>query len=364
MTELLVAAGGGGDALAAAIIHQAISSKPGIIATYAWDRLSIDPLPGPRCHADFTGLASLGSATYAIQATSRAQPPSGSTLPRLASALNAPIVMLDPGAGAKGLQRQLEEVIRHYNIERLDLVDVGGDVLAQGGEPGLRSPLADALALAACSQVDVSSQLLVAGPGLDGELSEVEVLAGLSGEPVIDLSGSDVAPFRDVLDWHPSEATALLAGAAVGLRGAVEIRDAGTLVDLNNKGSHVYGLPLSVALARNRLGRALIDSPSFAEADAITRELLGFSEIEHEETKACKLVGKALRLPTADDLLAVHDAEQRAARRGATYVTFRRLAEAATGGTVPVDELRRFLIAEQPERSAWPLWSITTSVDS
>lgn len=358
MTALLVAAGGGGDALAAAIIHRATSSEPAVIATYAWDRLSIDPLPGPRGHANFVDLVALGPATYAVQATSRARPPAGSTLPRLASALRAPIVLLDPGAGAKGLQQQLEVVMSHHDVERLVVIDVGGDVLAHGNEPGLRSPLADALALAACSRVDAPSRLLVAGPGLDGELSEAEVLAGLGGELVIDLSGPDIAPFRDALDWHPSEATALLAAAAIGLRGSVEVRDAGTLVDLTHHSSHVYELSLSAALTRNRLSRALVDSSSFTEADTITRELLGFSEIEHEEAKATRLAGKALRLPTADDLLAVHAAEQRAARRGATYLTFRRLAEAATGGTVPVADLRSFLIAERPERVDWPLWSL------
>jgi len=57
MTRLWLAAGGGGDALAASILHRAVGeSQPATIATYAWDRLAVDPLPGPRAAADFDGL--------------------------------------------------------------------------------------------------------------------------------------------------------------------------------------------------------------------------------------------------------------------------------------------------------------------
>jgi len=45
---VFVAAGGGGDALATAMLHFAMTggSDDAVIATYAWDRLLIDPLPG------------------------------------------------------------------------------------------------------------------------------------------------------------------------------------------------------------------------------------------------------------------------------------------------------------------------------
>ena len=52
-------------------------------------------------------------------------------------------------------------------------------------------------------------------------------LAVTGPEPRLVLHRVDVAPFRPVFTWHPSEATALLVAAARGLRGRVEIRDAG-----------------------------------------------------------------------------------------------------------------------------------------
>ena len=180
MADLYVAAGGGGDALAASIIHRALGGRdPAVIATYAWERLAVDPVPGPRGADDFVGLERLGQGTYAITPTTTPKTPSGSTLPRLAAEIGDGLELLDPTHGAVGMQGQLNELIDLYQPTHVDVVDVGGDALATGHEPGLRSPLADALALAACARIRVQTHLLVAGPGLDGELSETDVLKGL-----------------------------------------------------------------------------------------------------------------------------------------------------------------------------------------
>ena len=58
------------------------------------------------------------------------------------------------------------------------LLDVGGDVLAHGDEPGLASPLCDAIVLAAGLFLARSTEVIgaVYGPGCDGELTPDEVL--------------------------------------------------------------------------------------------------------------------------------------------------------------------------------------------
>ena len=57
MTSMYVAAGGGGDVIGALMLHAArgIVSRP-VIATYAWDRLLVDPLPGLRAATDFGSI--------------------------------------------------------------------------------------------------------------------------------------------------------------------------------------------------------------------------------------------------------------------------------------------------------------------
>lgn len=99
-----------------------------------------------------------------VPAEARPIAPAGSTLPRLAAELPHRFVLIDPHQGAEGVARQLEELVSHLEPDSIDLLDVGDDVLARGDEPTLKSPLADALTLAGCCQVNAPIRLLVAGP--------------------------------------------------------------------------------------------------------------------------------------------------------------------------------------------------------
>jgi hypothetical protein len=115
-------------------------------------------------------------------ATSAPIPPAGSSLPQLAADLLARLLLLDPAEGAAGMAAQVDAAadLFGFDFEQITLVDVGGDALTTGSEPGLRSPLADLLALAACALTDRPVQLLVPAPGIDGELTESAVLARLA----------------------------------------------------------------------------------------------------------------------------------------------------------------------------------------
>ena len=365
MTRLYVAAGGGGDALAAAILHRALDTDgPAIIATYAWDRLAVDPLPGPRSAAEFTGLAAMGRRNHTITAATRARPPSRSTLPRLAGDLADALVLLDPTEGAAGMAAQLAELAELQRPDTIALVDVGGDALARSDEPGLRSPLADALVLAAAINLAVPVVVLVAGPGLDGELTETEVLRAVSTNPCALLTAADVEPFRPTFEWHPSEATALLAAAARGIRGKVEVRDAGLTVDLTDTSPAVYELPLADALSANPLAEALAHTTALNQAESITKEHCGFSEIDYERAKH-ERAAAGPRPPQGFNLdTAVQHFEHQALARGIDYVTFRRIAEALGPSHVDTAELRQHLVATRPGHYQWPLWALSDQPSS
>lgn len=168
----------------------------------------------------------------------------------------------------------------------------------------------------------------------------------------------DIDPFRAVLDWHPSEATALLAAAACGLRGRVEVRDAGLTVDLTDRSASIYSLSLSDVLDINPLAGALADTTSLDQAEDITRRHCGFSEIDYERAKQQRTTS-ADRHPSALALdTAVHDFEREAAQRGVSYATFRRIAEALRPLRVDAAEVRRHLITTRPDQYQWPLWAL------
>ncbi len=354
MRTLLVAAGGGGDAIAAAALaHAAPETEPVGIATLAWDRLIVDPLPGPRSAADFTGLEPrLGYRL--VTPETRPIPPAGSTLPRLSRELPLPLVLLDASSGAVGLQQQLAAAATDLGAAAVRVVDVGGDILGRPGDDGLRSPLADAMTAAACDHLP--TKLWLAGPGLDGELPETLVLQRISRlggrAPLLTLDTSAWPLFLPILAWHPSEATALLAAASHGYRGTVEIRDAGLPVHLTDNSATAYELPLDAVVDTNPLVAALTGSRTFVEAEHAARTLLGKTELDEEREKAARV--RPHRGPPDDIETALTRWEAQARARGVQYVTYRRLAEAL--GHPDVATLRRRLAGRSGQQC--PLWTI------
>ncbi|MFJ3667642.1 DUF1152 domain-containing protein [Streptomyces sp. NPDC090106] len=362
MTRLIVAAGGGGDAVAAAMLDAALygDASRAVILTYAWDRLLIDPVPGPRGPHEFTDLEQLTPSVSVVPAEARPIAPAGSTLPRLAAELPHTFALLDPYRGVEGATRQLEELIRCLEPESIDLLDVGGDILARGDEPTLKSPLADALTLAACCQVNAPIRLLVAGPGLDGELP-LDDLRGLLGPVVHPLTAKDTEPVSTVLEWHPSEATGMLAATARGVRGTCEVRDAGLPVPLTDEGPKVHEVDMDEALSRNQLARAIMTTATLDEVEAYSREICGYSEIDYERNKATWLSEQPLVKLDPDAVLAELDTfEAEAGSRGVTHTTFRHLTEALNLNGNQRQDLRELLINSRPEQYDAPLWRITT----
>jgi hypothetical protein len=260
------------------------------------------------------------------------------------------------------MTQQLAELVETFGAERIIVVDVGGDVLGQPDDPGLRSPLADALALAAVAGVNVPADLYVAGRGLDGELPTEVVRSRVIkfGATNTFTLSSDVLSeeWLDLLTWHPSEATALWVAAGLGLRGVVEIRDAGAPVLLTGDARDVWMLDVGRAIEANPIARNLLDAEttSLTDVESVVAKCAGKSELDYERTKAAR--------PERDADISLTDLEpeiaalQDAARsRGASYVTFRRLAE-GLGCPSRLDAIRAWLIQAHAERYTPPLWSV------
>jgi hypothetical protein len=227
------------------------------------------------------------------------------------------------------MRQQLIELVAHFAFASVLLVDVGGDLVATGTEENLRSPLADALALAALANFPVPVRVAIAGPGLDGELAASYVRSrclAAGGELFGHLVASDVALYFPALAQHPSEATTLLAAAAVGVTGRAEIRDSADLVSLDDGSSDVYVLDASAAVASNQLAQKLITTHSMTEAEAATVAICGRSELDYERRKATTL--RSMSPPTAAEMRhRLQSYWSSSTARGITLATFRRLGE-------------------------------------
>jgi hypothetical protein len=201
-------------------------------------------------------------------------------------------------------------------------------------------------------------RLLIAGPGLDGEIPAEELRDRL-GPRIHTLTAEAVEPISSVLEWHPSEATAMLAATARGTRGVCEVRDASLLIPLTDEGPTVHEADLDEALQRNELARRLLSTTSLDEAETHSREVCGYSEIDSERNKALWLTDQATRpldLDTALSHLAEFETEAHA--RGITHTTFRRLTEALGFNGTQREDLRALLITTHPDQYAAPLWRI------
>ena len=368
MRTIVVAAGGGGDAITSAALSRALEvTKPLVIMTYSWDRLMIDPLPGPRSAADFTGLHYLGPHTAEIMSDTQARPPAGSSLPRLAAELPARLVLLDPSAGAVGMAAQLAATAELFDADTLTLVDVGGDVLTDGTDQGLRSPLADQLTFAACLRTGLPTWLVVAAPSIDGELDPATLRARLEAahaDRLQPLTAADLAPIRGVFTWHPSEASGLLAAAAHGSRGRVEVRDAGDQVVLTDETPSLHAIDLA-EVSDTTPGAALINTASLTEASDLIRQLTGTSELDYETAKAAKRNGKPRHAVTVEDLQAIDQHAQDAAGRGADYISMRRLSELIGATTLDAyADLGSLIATERPERYAPSIYRTTAESGS
>lgn len=353
MPSLIVAVGGGGDAITSTALSHllGLSDRP-VVMTYSWDRLMIDPLPGPRTAREFTQLRPVCNGAFEVVSDTRPIPPAGSSLPRLATELAARLVLLDPTEGAVGMAAQIQATASELAFDSLVLVDVGGDALTDGNDPGLRSPLADQLALAASAQTGLPARLLVAGPGLDGEVPHDVLtvrLADLRAEWLPALEAGQVDTVRHVFRWHPSEASGLLAAAASGRRGLVEVRDAGDHVVLDDTTTELATVDVAAALAVTP-SRHLVGTRSLGEANRVTNTVTGISEIRYETKKAEQRRDSAVHVPTADDLDLVDEYAAQAAARGADFVSVRRLSELLGATTLDAfTQLTDLLAAHRPD---------------
>jgi hypothetical protein len=359
----MIAAGGGGDAITSAVLGPflGLTDERPVVLTYAWDRLLVDPVAGPRAAGDFTGLRELAPDVLEVVPTTSPVPPAGSTLPRLATELPARLLLLDPTRGAAGLAGQVAAAARYFGADRLALVDVGGDALTDGKDEGLRSPLADLLTVAACSLLDLQAELLVPGPGIDGELPEAVVLERvreLGGRTAATLDTASVESVRAVFRWHPSEASGLITAAARGARGLVETRDAGCPVRLGDRSTSVLAIDLG-AVVHGGPAFEVRTTTSLDEARARMVEITGVDEIGYEIRKAETLERVASSRPGATELDRIDSYAAAAAARGAEYLSFRRLAELLNvRSAAHLAELRRLLEQSRSARYDPPVYRV------
>ena len=152
---LVIGVGGGGDvvgALATARFLEFCGLKFHL-GGLSWERSVYDPIPGPRSLDEVEQVRALHRYAWLANAESKTNTGVYFAESRMAAFLGQEILLIDINGGVKGVVEGLEAALNECKADLLVGVDVGGDSLAQGGEPGLRSPLADSIMLAAYAKL-------------------------------------------------------------------------------------------------------------------------------------------------------------------------------------------------------------------
>ncbi|MEA2406506.1 MAG: hypothetical protein QOE69_625 [Thermoleophilaceae bacterium] len=304
---LVLGIGGGGDvvgALATAEACRAHGAKP-VVGGVTWERRPIDPDPGPRAEAEIEGARRLAPGVLAATAETRVRE-SGVLFAesRMAGLLGEETVLVDATLGPEALADGIAEAAASLGTDLLVFLDVGGDALAHGDEPGLASPLCDSLLLAAAARLaeraasssrprggGVPAVLgAVFGVGCDGELEPDEVLeriaevaaaggfAGARG-----LTPPIAARLEQAVEAVPTEASAQAVRAFRGECGETTIRAGRRTVQLSPVAALTFYFDVTAAVrSAARLAAAVADARDLDHGNEILHGLGVRTELDYE----------------------------------------------------------------------------------
>jgi hypothetical protein len=294
---LVIGMGGGGDvvgALATAEFTRIYDGAEPIVGGVTWERRPIDPVPGPRAAHEIVDALELASGILLAGPRTRVRDRDVFFAEsRMSEFLGEPTVLIDIHGGPSAVADGLALASQRLRRDLIVFVDVGGDLLARGDEPGLRSPLCDALMLAAGSQLaDAGHPVLAAifGIGCDAELtpaevfermSEIAIAGGLRGargltEPVVER-------LERAIQLVPTEASAQAVRAFRGASGSAVIRGGTRTLELTPAAALTFYLDVAVTYREaGRLARAVADASSLEVASRALNSLGVRTELDHE----------------------------------------------------------------------------------
>jgi hypothetical protein len=302
---LVIGMGGGGDVVGALAVTDLLAGlrTEWVLGGVAWERSPIDPRPGPRSLEEIRGGRPCGSAAVLTKGDTKSADGVEFSESKMASHLGRPALLLDITRGPSSVAIGLREAAAELGCDAIVLLDVGGDVLAHGDEPGLASPLCDAVMLSAGMILerspgdgeDWSGRLLAAvyGPGCDGELTPAEVLERITELQAADalLGAWGMTPeacglVEAAAEVVPTEASVMAVRCARGERGTVPIRGGRRTVELTPMGGLTFFFdPLAAASSAVPLATAVAPAGSLEEAHQALTGMGIRTELELERVR-------------------------------------------------------------------------------
>ncbi|WP_236753037.1 DUF1152 domain-containing protein [Acidianus sp. HS-5] len=295
MKALVFGIGGGGDILSA-LLPYTYYRKLGYevkLGAVVWERYVEDPLPGPICKEDLTNFDEVNDYVYRVYPNSYAVRGGIKIVPQLMRVLK---VVSDYGfaicnkGGDVGMTEALNDLIAKEKFDLVIGVDAGGDVLANGDEKGLGSPLIDSISLASLVSLNSMSILGIIGAGSDGELdhnyvlkriSEVAKIGGLLDSKGIDEDTAKI--MEEALKIVNTEASRIPFEAFHGLYGEVKIRNGTRNVYVTPTSSIMFFLDPKKLSQISGIYKIVIGSKSLDEANERFHKFGIYTEYDFEK---------------------------------------------------------------------------------
>jgi hypothetical protein len=284
-------------ALAVARLCESLGT-PFTLGGIAWERLPIDPHPGPRPVSQIQDGRRLGEA--AVLAGPRTATPEGVVFSeaRMAAHLGTETLLVDVTGGTIGAAAGIAAAVAELGCDLLVCVDVGGDVLARGDEPGLASPLCDAVLVAAALRLAtrIRPLLAVIGPGCDGELTANEVLSRVAELAragawlgTWGLTPGTAAELEAATTVVPTEASLQVVRCARGEVGTASIRGGRRSAELGPVGALTFVFdPVAAPSEALPLAHAVAEAASIEQGRAALAARGVHTELDYERSRAAE----------------------------------------------------------------------------
>ncbi len=288
---LVIGIGGGGD-IFTTIPTRNFLKNLGIkvyVGSALWERFVVDPYPGPRPLEQLTNIERLTTTT--CLAGGRTVTVDGVKLQAsyLSERIGEEVLLIDITKGVDAIVEGLSSTCSILDIDLVVGIDGGGDVLARGREPNLRSPLCDSIMLASLRKLRKKNFIGVFASSCDGELSLEEVLNYLSDIAMkggllgaYGMSREDVEELEKLVENMPTEVSKLALMGAKGYRGEVGIREGIWKVNLSVISTLTFYLDTVITYDLSPLAQAVSSTHNIYEANERLHEIGVKTELDIE----------------------------------------------------------------------------------
>ncbi|MEQ9619460.1 MAG: DUF1152 domain-containing protein [Deltaproteobacteria bacterium] len=276
---ILIGIGGGGD-IVGTIPTADLLGMSGIecvLGGLSWERSVIDPAPGPRRYEETKNARKLNDVVWSANANTVTSTGVRFAEAGVAEVLGADTLLIGIHSGPKAVAEGILGAAEELGADLIVGIDVGGDFLARGDEPGLMSPLADSIMTAAFSIIETRTPAMMGlfGFGSDGELTQEELEKSMK---IIAREGGllggwgitrDAMRLLDrLIQVVPTEASRMPALYAKGEFSDTTIRSGTRRVRLSMSSTVTFYFSPGVVYEKlSRMARSVINTRSLEEAN-------------------------------------------------------------------------------------------------